>query len=270
MNATNPSGECVSILQLTDCHFLARPDATLLGVATEQSFLDTLAAALAENPRPDIVLMTGDLAQEASPATYRRLQQRLSVLPCPMYCLPGNHDDPVLMAQELAGSSLHVQPALRLGHWRLIGLDSTIRGAPRGRLDPPQIQRLQRELDGAATAHVLVALHHHPVPCGSAWMDTMQLENGPELLALLARYPQVRGLVCGHIHQALDVECEGLRILSAPSTCFQFQPCQETFTLDLVPPGYRWIELHPDGRIATRIGRADALPAGLDIRSAGY
>lgn len=263
-------GGVARILQITDFHFLAHPGDTMLGVDTEQSFTATLAAALANGAAPDLALLTGDLAQDATPATYRRLREHLTGLPCPVYCLPGNHDDPALLAAELPGGPIHCQPDILLEHWRIICLDSTLPHSPVGRLRPDQLELLERLLDEHAGHHTLIALHHHPAPSGSAWMDTMQLENGQDLLERLSRRPAVRGIVFGHVHQDLDLEYRGLRLLGAPSTCFQFLPAQAEFALDPTPPGYRWLELYPDGRIGTRVERSSVLPPGLEISSSGY
>lgn len=267
---SNESDDVVRILQITDFHFRAQPGDRLLGLDTEETFRDTLASALADGRAFDIALLTGDLAQDAAPATYLRLKERLSVLPCPAYCLPGNHDDPALMASVLVNDRLHCEARILLDYWQILCFDSTLPGVPVGRLAPAQLDLMESFLDDQPRHHALIALHHHPVPSGSAWMDTMQLENSAEFFARLKGYPQVRGIVFGHVHQTMDREHQGLRILGTPSTCFQFKPAQAEFTLDPVPSGYRWIELHPDGQIRSRIGRATTLPAGLNIASHGY
>lgn len=267
---SNTPGEIVRILQITDFHLRARAGDTLLGVDTELSFQDTLAAALADNSPTDLALLTGDLVQDPIPAAYTRLRERLSALPCPAYCLPGNHDDPALMAAVLAGGRIHCEPRILLDHWQIICLDSTLPGSPVGHLAPDQLALLNRLLDEQPGRHALIALHHHPVTSGSAWMDTMQLDNSAEFFSRLAGHSQVRGIVCGHIHQALDRDQQGLKILGAPSTCFQFLPQQTAFALDVIPPGYRRIELHPDGHIRSAIRRTATLPTGLNMDSGGY
>lgn len=265
-----PAGGIVRILQITDFHFLSHPGDTLLGVDTERSFAATLADVLAKGEVPDLALLTGDLAQDASLESYRRLRGHLSGLPCPAYCLPGNHDDPALLHAELCGGSIHCQPDILLPHWRIICLDSAQPHSPIGHLRADQLALLESLLGRQAGHHILIALHHHPVPSGSAWMDTMQLDNGPELFECLSRHPAVRGIVFGHIHQEFDLEHQGLRLLGTPSTCFQFLPAQAEFALDPRPPGYRWIELHPDGRIDTHVARSAILPPGLQVDSSGY
>jgi Icc protein len=65
--------------------------------------------------------------------------------------------------------------------------------------------------------------------------------------------PRVRGVVWGHVHQLHDSQRNGVRLLGTPSSCFQFAPFLDQPALDERGPGWRWIELHPDGRIATRV-----------------
>lgn len=264
------SENAVRILQITDFHFCSRPGERLLGVDTEETFRDTLATALDEGFAPDMALLTGDLAQDAGLSAYRRLKKYLSLLPCPAYGLPGNHDDPTLMASALAGERIHFEPRIMLDHWQILCLNSTLPGVPVGRLASAQMDLMEGFLHEYPERYCLIALHHHPVPSGSAWMDTMQLENGAEFFSRLKGYPQVRGIVFGHVHQEMELEHRGLRILGTPSTCFQFKPSQAEFALDPVPSGYRWIELYPDGQIHSRIGRAAALPAGLNFAAGGY
>lgn len=260
----------VRILHLTDFHFLARGRKTMFGVDTEQSFADVVASALQSGPRPDLALLTGDLVQDPEASAYERLKARLSPLPCPMYCLPGNHDDPELIVHLLAQGNIHYQPRIILDHWQIICLDSTIPDRPQGRLPEQQLELLNALLGEQPRRHALIALHHHPVASGSPWMDTMLLENADRFFEVLGRHGQVRGVVFGHVHQAMDETHRGVRILSSPSTCFQFKPGQADFTLDPIPPGYRWIELHPDGRIESTLARTAELPADLDVNSHGY
>jgi Icc protein len=260
----------IRILHITDFHFLAEPGATMLGVDTEETFGQVLNAALRGGKRPDLGLLTGDLVQDATIATYRRVRERLLGLDFPCYCLPGNHDEPRMMAEVMAGGNVFCQPRILVGNWHIICLDSTIPRSPEGRLDEDQLKLLETLLREQPERHTLVTLHHHPVPSGSQWMDTMLAENADRMFAILKQHKQVRGVVFGHVHQAMDLRYENLRLLATPSTCFQFKPHQADFALDALPAGYRWIELHPDGRMETTVERLAEVPAGLDFNSQGY
>lgn len=92
-------------------------------------------------------------------------------------------------------------------------------------------------------------------------MDTMILDNAGEFFAVLDRHPQVKVVLHGHTHQVADVEFKGKRVLGTPSTCIQFRPASRTFALDAEQPGYRWLDLGPDGSVATGICRVAVPPA---------
>jgi Icc protein len=79
------------------------------------------------------------------------------------------------------------------------------------------------------------------------------LRDAQDFWQIIDANPRVRGVVCGHVHQALDRERNGLRFMSTPSTCAQFLPRSDFFALDDRPPGLRWLELHADGRIETEV-----------------
>jgi Icc protein len=96
-------------------------------------------------------------------------------------------------------------------------------------------------------------MHHHPLPMGSIWLDGVALRDSKDFWQIIDAHPEVRGVVCGHVHQAHDQERDGLRFMSTPSTCAQFLPRSDFFALDDRPPGLRWIELHADGRIETEV-----------------
>ncbi|HYE34405.1 MAG TPA: 3',5'-cyclic-AMP phosphodiesterase [Methylocaldum sp.] len=258
------------ILHITDFHFLAVRGQTLLGIETELSFAAVLETIKQKPWQPDLALLTGDLAQDPCALSYERLKERLAALGIPCYCLPGNHDDPDLMSRLLSTGNVHVQPRIFLDKWEIICLDSTIRGQPGGRLTDGQLRLLENSLTEHPDRYILIALHHHPVPSGSLWMDTMVLENADDLLAIAQRYEHVKGIVFGHVHQVMDEVRGRLRLLASPSTCFQFKPRSSTFALDRIPPGYRWIELYSDGTIETGVERLTEVPTGLELTSEGY
>ena len=77
-------------------------------------------------------------------------------------------------------------------------------------------------------------------------------------------------LLFGHIHQAYNAERKGVALLGAPSTCIQFLPESQGFALDPATPGFRWLDLYPDGHIDTGIERIAAYPDPLDLSGTGY
>ena len=98
----------------------------------------------------------------------------------------------------------------------------------------------------------------------------MRVDNGADLLSAAARHPSIRGIVCGHVHQAFRARRNDCIWLATPSTCIQFLPGSDGFALDQLTPGYRWFELYPDGRIDTDIERTDAYAEPLHASASGY
>ena len=114
-----------------------------------------------------------------------------------------------------------------------------------------ELDRLSDIVVHSQAKHVLVFLHHPPVPMGSRWLDTVGLGNGEEFLERLRTLNRVRAAVFGHVHQEYDREHSGIRIIATPSTCRQFKPRADTFAVDDKPPAYRRLVLRDDGAIET-------------------
>jgi Icc protein len=55
-----------------------------------------------------------------------------------------------------------------------------------------------------------------------------------------------------------------------PSTCVQFKPLSKDFAIDDVAPGYRWLDLYPDGRVETAVSRVDGVKFEVDFSVKGY
>lgn len=241
------------LLQLTDSHLRAAPDGEVKGWRTRASLELAVASALDGAAPPDAVLATGDLSQDGSRASYGQFRDILGAVRAPIYCIPGNHDDPEAMAAELSRPPFHYCGDHALGVWRLVMLSTWDGDRGGGRLSQDELQRLAHVLEHSHEPHVLVVLHHHPVPTGS-WLDKVALDNAAEFLALIDSCARIRGVLWGHVHQAQDGQRRGVRMLGTPSTCFQFMPRVRESDLDPeAGPAWRWLELRPDGRIATQL-----------------
>ncbi|WP_304639653.1 3',5'-cyclic-AMP phosphodiesterase [Pseudomonas sp.] len=257
----------VNVIQLTDSHLFADDEARLLGLDTYASLNAVIDSVLAEHASIDLVLATGDIAQVASESAYQRFMSSIERLATPWYWLPGNHDDAELMSR-LGSEGGFSAPWVDAGNWRLVMLDSSVSGSVAGYLSEEQLLRLEQALD--TTRHVLVCLHHHPVPIGVAWMDPIGLRNASALLDRLESSPAVRGVLWGHVHQEIDSQRGNIRLLATPSTCIQFAPGVTDFTTDQRQPGYRWLRLHTNGRIETGVSRLAQGSFQADRNATGY
>ena len=241
------------LLHVTDTHLFAEAGKRLRGVDTSQTLAAVLDHALGARARPFAVLATGDISQDETAGSYASFRRLIGERGLPIWCVPGNHDVPALLGSGLNGAPFTVGGHVVAGNWCVILIDSWLAGDHGGRIGAPQIDQLASLLDAESARHVLIAVHHHVLPVGSRWLDELGLHNAAELLAVIDRAPNVRGVVAGHVHQASDQRRNGVRYLTTPSTCFQFLPQVDSFALDTRPPGYRWLELLPDGSIQTEV-----------------
>ena len=241
----------LTVLQVTDTHLFPEPDESLLGVRTQDTLDAVLDHAFREG-MPDALIASGDLAQVGQPATYHRFLQTVrSRFAGPCLCVPGNHDLGEPFARILPTQPVH------LGAWDLLGVDTHIDDRVDGEVAEAELRRLEEALSAPESTgrHVLVIGHHCPVDVGAPWLDEHRIANADALLGVLAACDRVRGYLGGHVHQEVDRQVGALRVLASPSTCFQFAPHSERFTLDDAAPGWRWLTLHDDGAIETRVAR---------------
>jgi 3',5'-cyclic-AMP phosphodiesterase len=244
----------VRVLHVTDPHLMGDQSRALYGVNTALSFRKVLYEALGSGGAPpDVVLATGDIADDLTPEAYGNFLAALQGVGAPVLCLPGNHDDPALMREMLTGEAVQFCRGAFFEGWNVILLDTHVADDPKGHLATSELSRLEAELAAQPDRHALVCLHHPPLGVGSAWIDALGLRNAAQFLEVIDRFPRVRAVLAGHVHQASDQWRGNVRFLTTPSTCAQFTPKTDTCLMDLRPPGYRWLRLMPDGSIETEL-----------------
>ena len=87
------------LVQLTDTHIEA-PGALLYGkLDTARHLQESVQEINAMQPHPDLIMVTGDLVEHPSEASYGNFAELIKPLQAPVYLLPGNHDDPQLMLE---------------------------------------------------------------------------------------------------------------------------------------------------------------------------
>ena len=257
------------VLQISDCHLHASRAGKVLGMPTRDSLEAVITLMCRDHPDADLVVVSGDLAQDGSADAYRQLREALSACNCPVVWMMGNHDHAdEFNRQAHAAGALHTH--WQLGNWLLVFLDSSVPGRVYGHLSTTELDGLSALLQAHPQQQVLVFLHHHPVPMGSLWLDALGLKNAPELFARLAAHQHVEAVIWGHVHQAFSAHLGSMQLLSTPSTCVQFLPGSEQFALDPQAPGYRWFRLDDSGAFTTQTVRVMDFPVTLDLHSDGY
>lgn len=264
-----PSDDSLFIVQVTDPHLRKEEDGKLLGMNTRSS-LDAVLQLIKQNhSMPDALLATGDLAQDGSVEAYQSFAEMVNTFDCPVFWFSGNHDNRDAM-RVVADGSTALEKVVRMGKWQFIFLDSLLDGQVYGHLSDAELTLLDDALTERPDLHSLVSFHHHPVDIDCKWLDAIGLKNREQLLRIIDKHPNVRCLLWGHIHQEIDAMREGVRLLATPSTCVQFLPKSESFAIDSLAPGYRWLQLNSDGSINSGVERADHIEFQVDYTSKGY
>ncbi len=248
------------IAQISDTHVM--PEGRLMSgrVDTAPYLERAVAHLLALDPRPDVVIATGDLVDAGSEAEYARLRGILAKLPMPVYVVPGNHDARDALRAGFADHAHlqqgdFVQYAIEDHPLRLIGLDTLVEGAPHGELCDARLDWLEARL-AESDRPTVIFMHHPPFACGIHEFDTMSLNTGAErLAAIVRRNPQVERVLCGHVHRPIQARWAGTLASIGPSTAHQatldLRPGVDiTFTMD--PPA---VALHQwrNGALVTHI-----------------
>ncbi len=244
-----------TILQITDLHFLPQKGEQMYGIDTEYYFHQVLHHAINARPQIDLILVTGDLTQIPNTSSYQRIFNELNQTTIPTICLPGNHDDWELMNGALNTENISCIKQTNLGSWLIICVSSQKLGSAVGRLADSELLFLEKTLQKNNQKPTLVAVHHNCLPTGSTWLDTMTIENSEAFLSILKKNPQIQLVIHGHTHQKQEFKFEHLKILSTPSTCFQFKPASHEFAIDNTRPGYRFINLREDHSFTTEVLR---------------
>jgi len=219
------------LAQITDLHIKTPGALAYSRVDTAACLTRCVERLNALVPRPDAVLVTGDLVDFGTVDEYRHLAEILKPLRIPFYLLIGNHDDRAALREVFDASYLHegadqngfVHYAFNLGALRIIALDSQIPHVSGGTLCDARLAWLEAQLDQSRDRPVIIALHHPPFATGIGHMDDMSLDTAAsaKLASLLSRFPNVERVLCGHVHRPVHRRFAGTIASIAPSTAHQ-------------------------------------------------
>lgn len=224
------------IAQLSDTHI--KPEGRLAYKRVDTAFFLTRAVEHVRRltPRPDLVVVTGDLVDAGLEEEYVQLRRLLAPLPMPVYVIPGNHDAREPLRRVFGGDGYlpsegpYLHYVLEQYPLRLIALDTLVPGQGGGALGPERLAWLDARLAEAPRRPTLVFMHHPPFKTGIEGMDAQWLQDGDALGAVIQRHAQVEGVTCGHVHRAIHARWCGTVVTTAPSTAHQI-------ALDLRQPG---------------------------------
>jgi Icc protein len=235
------------VVQVSDCHLAADPDAIYRGGSADAG-LQALAPVV-ERFAPDWIVLTGDLSEDASPASYRRIIEWTQRFSCRVAWLPGNHDDRAVMAGPFAEAGFEagpwIEPAGAGRGWQWVLLDSAWVDDPAGRLTDERLAPLAL-VDPDRPLGVFV--HHQPLPVGAAWIDKVPLREPQTFWSELEAAGGAEFVAFGHVHQRFRARYRGTSCLAGPSSAANSLPKTPRFTAGEITPMARGYLLAEDGR----------------------
>lgn len=257
------------IAHLSDPHLC--PPGTLYHRVLDTNARFAEAVAQVQALDPDLVILTGDIAEHGHPSEYALARRILSRLSAPVLAIPGNHDDREGFRSGLAGlmPSTHHGPlhCIREGAVRVIGLDVTVPGQHHGQIDASHAEWLDAVLAMAPDTPTLVMLHQPPFVTGMGFIDTYRCFGEDRLSHVLHRHPQVLRLLCGHVHRFSLATFAGRPAITAPSTAtslaLRLTPVAEPASYS--EPPAMLIHLWRDGALVSHLQPLGTYPGPHDF-----
>lgn len=222
------------ILQLSDTHVSA--------LGTDMDGVDALTALerllfdARHVPDIDVVIVSGDIADDGSAAGCRAVLERVGAFAAdrgiPHIYSTGNHDARTAF-REVLGSGHRNPDATDRGEpldhdadlcaavshvdgLRIITLDSLVPGSTHGVLDGNQLSRLSDVLASPAQDGTVLVVHHPPLHLGSVpYVSGVVLQNIADLENVV-RGTDVRAILTGHLHFQLSGFLAGVPVWVTP------------------------------------------------------
>lgn len=229
------------IAQITDLHIgFDRDNPHEINVRRLNMVIDQLAGM---KPRPDLLLVTGDLVEHPDDKrAYRHMEALVKRWPGPLLWAIGNHDDRGNLREVLpevpTDDNGFIQYEAEHGGLRFVVVDTLDPGRHGGMVCEARGKWLRARLREKKEMPTVIVMHHPPVDTGIAWMSALPCEQWVQRLeAIIRPAKQVVAIVAGHVHRPISTSFAGKRLVVASSTA----PLV-ALDLDDVDPQ------HPDGR----------------------
>lgn len=194
------------IAQITDSHIVAEGEYWLNEPSTQTS--ERLRKAVSYlnqlRPLPDVILITGDISDTGTKASYEHFKELLKPLQIPFYLIPGNHDCRSKLIQAFSESVY--MPKEGFIHYViddypvcLIGLDTHMIGKNCGNICEERFAWLKKVMN-RSDKPTLIFMHHPPTKIGHKLLDSSHCSVPQNFEEFIKSQSQLLGIITGHCH----------------------------------------------------------------------
>lgn len=225
------------IAHVTDCHLFADKDGEYFGVNTASHFEQALAHMAQK--LLDCVIFGGDLTQDHSFESYLLFSELIhkSALTCPVFWLPGNHDE-ITMLNRISGGQINSAKHIAASDIELLLINS--KGpTPAGWVTGTHLDETTECLVQSSSKKIIFC-HHNPLPI-NGYLDKHMLENGPQLLNVLVNSGNIIGVFHGHVHNEYEQSYRELSVYATPASSTQFKKYSAQWQQQNCGPAYRML-----------------------------
>ena len=211
----------ILIAQISDLHIKAPGQLAYGKVDTAAALQRCIETLNAFEPRPDLVVISGDLVDTPTPAEYEHLKRLLALLQIPFIGIPGNHDSRAMMRAVFPDWNYAAPGVLdqivNIGGLDIVLLDCSVDGKPYGMLEAATLEWLDATLAATKENPALLFLHHPPFRTGIGHMDVQNLLNADALASIIENHPRVQLVAAGHVHRATLTTFAGVAATVCPA-----------------------------------------------------
>ncbi len=244
-----------TIAQITDLHVGRVIPFPSGQVSLYDQLVKTVESVNRLDPLPDILVVSGDLANHGNEDDYRRVHALFKTLKMPYYIVVGNHDQRSSLrtifsehAYMKTGTEF-IQYVIEDFPVRIVALDTLAVGSHRGLLDPERLEWLDRTLAGNLQKPTVIFMHHPPFETGMPYPDSLGMDGKEKLAAIIEKYHNIEAVISGHTHREAALRWHGTVAYTTPSSSFSYKlEFHDVDDLDplLEPPAYRVFRWDPD------------------------
>ena len=186
----------------------------------------TLEALCALEPLPDLLIATGDIADDGDDRlSYARFREATDVLPFPVLHALGNHDsrEPFLeIFPDTPTADGFVQYAIDQFPVRILVLDTLEPGRHGGAFCETRAAWLRDRLDEMPDRPTAIFLHHPPIETGLSWMtENPDAAWVRRLAEAVSGRANIVAMIAGHLHRPIVTRWAGTILAVCPSTAPQ-------------------------------------------------